>query len=186
MVLTRAALEPAHNNSCGPLLKEKSGHPWPRQNRETNATPQSSQVASPNVSLTRLKRYRYCLNHTHTHTHTHKSYFLCTQKSPEKRYPPLNLVCIIPNTRTVSTWTPHGNLKSLKRNRIRNQHTTSSDFHLCNAVSVSMTADANALFCIPWGRQITSKYRHRTTWQHAVSNSNKPRFRSGLDCDWKT
>ena len=71
MVLTRAALEPAHNNSCGPLLKEKSGHPWPRQNRETNATPQSSQVASPNVSLTRLKRYRYCLNHTHTHTHTH-------------------------------------------------------------------------------------------------------------------
>jgi len=126
VMFTRAAPEPAHNNSCGPVPEEKSGHPWPRQNSVTNATPQSKSSNISKCLLTRLKSYRYCPNHTHT------KYFPCTQESPEQQYPQLNLVCLIPNTRTVSTWTPHYNPKSLKRNRIRNQHTTSSDFHSCN------------------------------------------------------
>lgn len=65
VMFTRAALEPAHNNSCGPVPKEKSGHPWPRQNRVTNATPQSKTSNISKCLLTRLKSYRYCLNHTH-------------------------------------------------------------------------------------------------------------------------
>jgi hypothetical protein len=64
-MFTFAACEPAHNNSCGPVLKEKSGHPWLRQNRVTNATPQSKTSNISKCLLTRLKSYRCCPNHTH-------------------------------------------------------------------------------------------------------------------------
>lgn len=69
VMFTRAAPEPAHNNSCGPVPKEESGHPWRRQKRVTNATPQSK---TSNISIclwTRLKSYRYCLNHIHKILH---------------------------------------------------------------------------------------------------------------------
>jgi len=65
-MFTRAAPEPADNNSCGPVPKEETGHPWPRQNRVTNATPQSKTTNISKCILTRLKSYRYCPNHTHT------------------------------------------------------------------------------------------------------------------------
>jgi len=126
-----AALEPTDNNSCGPVPVEENGHPWPRQNRVTNATPQSKTSNISKFLLTRLKSYRYCLNHSLSLTHTHTILSLHARVS-RAAVSPLNLVCLIPNTRTVSTWTPHYNAKSLKRNRLRNQHTTSSDFHSCN------------------------------------------------------
>jgi len=163
-MFARAAPEPADNNSCSPVPKEESGHPWPRQNRVTNATPQSKTSNISKCLLTRLKSYRYSLNHTHNTFPARKG----LQSSSIPHWTSFVLFQIHELSQlglhitTQSPWRGTEYATSTPRLRIS-----------ILAISVSMTADANALFCIPWGRQISSKYWHSTTWQRAVSNSNK-------------
>lgn len=59
---------------------------------------------------------------------------------------------------------------------------TSTCLRVCILQFQSLWRLTQTLFCIPWGRQISSRYRHTTTWPNSVLNSNKLRLRSGPNC----